>query len=164
VTDSNDIKTPFEDPLENYDNPTFGDPVERALHNEPIASIQAQPMTCVEADTSVRETMKLMVGQQIACVLIKDNGRLVGVFSDRDVLDKVSLEYDQVIDGPVQNVMSDHPVYVHEDDCAAKVLSVMAVSGYRHVPVVNAKHEPIGIVSPQRLAKFISAHLKNECM
>ena len=149
----------FEDPIENYDTPTFDDPVEQALHNEPVANIQAQPMTCVGADTSVRETMNLMVGRQIACVLVKEEDRLVGVFGDRDVLDKVSLEYDDVIDNPVRNVMSEKPVYIQEDDSAAKALAVMAVSGYRHVPVVNTKHEPVGIVSPQRITRFLSSHL-----
>jgi CBS domain-containing protein len=105
--------------------------------------------------------MKLMVGLQIACVLVKEGERLVGVFSDRDVLDKVALEYDEFIDGPVRDVMSTEPVYVGADDSAAKALAVMAVTGYRHVPVVNASHKPIGIVSPQRMAKFLSARLED---
>lgn len=151
-------KPQFEDPIENYDAPTFDDPIEQALHDETVVNIQAQPMTCVDAGTSVRDTMKLMVGLQIACVLVKEGGRLVGVFGDRDVLDKVSLEYDEVIDKPVSEVMSDNPVFVQEDDSAARALAVMAVSGYRHVPVVNGSNEPVGIVSPQRMAKFLSAH------
>lgn len=149
----------FEDPLENYECPDINDPVERALHDKTVASIQAQPMTCVDAKTSVRDTMKLMVGRQIACVLVQDNEKLVGVFGDRDVLDRVCLEYNEVIDGPVSAVMSENPVYVHEDDCTAKALSVMAVSGYRHVPVIDADNRAVGIVSPQRMAQFLSAHL-----
>lgn len=138
---------------------TFEDPIEQMFHNETAANIQTQPLTCVEAGTSVRDTMKLMVGLQIACVLVKQDGRLVGIFGDRDVLDKVSLEYDKVIDTAVRNVMSDQPVYVQEVDSAAKTLAIMAESGHRHIPVVNAKHEPTGIVSPQRMATFLSAHL-----
>lgn len=148
----------FTDPLENYDPPVFDDPIQQALNDEPVSSIHAQPMTCVDASTSVRDTMKLMVGQQIACVMVQGNDRLVGVFSDRDVLDRVALEYDAVIDGPVGSVMSTDPVHVQEHDSAAKVLSVMAVSGYRHVPVVDAEHRAIGIVSPQRMAAFLHVH------
>lgn len=150
--------TDFQDPLENYDPITFDDPLERALHEFPVTDIQAQPMCCVPANTSVRETLSMMVGKQIACVLVEDNNRLVGVFSDRDVLDKVALEYADVIDGPVSSVMSGDPVFVQPDDSAARVLSVMAVSGYRHVPVIDADHQPIGIVSPQRMAAFLTTH------
>lgn len=149
----------FEDPLENYDDPTFEDPIEQALHDEYVAALQTQPHLCVPGDTSVRDTMKLMTGKQISCVLVEDEDTLVGVFGDRDVLDKVALEYDDVIDKPVRDVMSRNPVSVREDDSAAKVLSIMAVSGYRHVPVVTPDGKTIGIVSPQRVAKYLSAHL-----
>ncbi len=150
----------FADPLENYDPPAFDDPVEQALHEETVASLQSQPLTCVSGDTTVRDTMKLMVGREIACVLVEEAGVLAGVFGDRDVLDRVALEYDEVIDGPVRNVMSRDPVSVLDDDNAAKVLTVMAVSGFRHVPVVTRDGKPVGIVSPQRIAHFLSQHLE----
>lgn len=150
----------FTDPLENYDDPAFHDPVEKALHHESVAALQSQPLTCVSGGTTVRETMKLMVGRQIACVLVEDDGRLVGVFGDRDVLDKVALEYDDVIDRPVRDLMSRDPVSVLEDDSAARILTVMAVSGFRHVPVVTPDGKPVGIVSPQRIARFLSLHLQ----
>jgi len=149
----------FEDPLENYDVPKFDDPVEQALHDKTVESIQAQPMTCIDASTSVRETMKLMVGRQITCVLVQEDGKLVGIFGDRDVLDKVCLEYDDVIDGPIRAVMTANPVFVHQHDSTAKVLSIMAVSGLRHVPVIDADQRPIGIVSPQRMTQFLPHYL-----
>jgi len=149
----------FQDPLEDYDPPVFEDPVEQALHDESVESLKTKPLTTVAADLSVREAMQLMVGNQIACILVEEGGKLVGVFSDRDVLDRVALEYDQVIDGPVRDVMSTDPVFVEEVDNAAKVLTVMAVSGYRHVPVVNAQGAPTGIVSPVRISQFLSSQL-----
>ncbi|HIK95234.1 MAG TPA: CBS domain-containing protein [Planctomycetes bacterium] len=151
----------FEDPLENYAPPVFEDPVEQALHEELVSTLQTQPHSCVSADTSVRDTMKLMVGRQIACVLVEEGERLVGVFGDRDVLDKVALEYDDVIDRPVCEVMSTRPVSVLDHDSAAKVLAIMAVSGYRHVPVTTPEGKTIGIVSPQRMAHFLMGHLQS---
>ena len=63
---------------------------------------------------------------------------LVGVFSDRDVLERVALEYDQVKDRPVQRTDDRRtPWCVYESDSAAAALSIMAVSGFRHVPVTN---------------------------
>ena len=158
MTDSNSNDR-FLDPLENYDSIDFDDPVEQSLHVESVASLQTQPHICVTSDTSVRDTMRLMTGKQISCVLVEEDDRLIGVFGDRDVLDKVALEYDDVMDGPVADVMSRNPVSVREDDTAAKVLSVMAVTGYRHVPVVDPHGKTVGIVSPQRVAKFLSSHL-----
>ena len=156
-----DASNSFEDPLENYEAPKFDDPVAQALHDATVSDVQTQPHICVSADTSVREAMKLMAGRQIACVLVEQQNKLVGVFGDRDVLDRVALEYDAVTDRPVSEVMSTEPVFVQTDDSAAKVLSVMAVSGYRHVPVVDSDQTPAGIVSPHRIAHFLKSHLKD---
>ena len=147
---------PFEDPLENYDAPKFDDPVEQALHDASVTSLQSQPFLCVDSSTSVRDAMKLMTGKHISCVLVTEDAKLVGVFGDRDVLDKVALEYDDVIDEPVSTVMSTDPAFVGEFDSAAKALAVMVGSGYRHIPIVNDKSVPIGIISPQRFSKFLA--------
>lgn len=151
----------FQDPIEDYESPTFDDPIEQALHDEPVAAIQSQPHTSINADTTVRDTLKHMVGDHIACVMVEENGKLVGVFSDRDVLDKVALEYASVIDKPIRNVMTKDPVYVEQTDPAAAALAVVAVSGYRHVPIVDAERNIVGIVSPQRITKFLEERFGN---
>lgn len=150
----------FQDPLENYDPEQFDDPIEQALHDEQVSALQTSPHTCVSADTTVRETMKLMVGRQITCVLVEKDGFLVGVFSDRDVLNKVALEYDELADTPVGDVMSPRPIVLREDDSVARALSIMAVSGYRHIPVVDPENHPIGILSPQRVEHFLGTRMQ----
>ncbi len=148
-------ETPFQDPLENYDPPTFDDPIERALHEETVMAIQSRPYACVPIDTTVEEVLQTLVGEGIACVLIENQGKLVGLVSDRDILEKVALEYDDLKDKSVQEVMTASPVYVDESESAASALAVMAVSGYRHVPVVDGEEKIVGIVSPQRVTKFL---------
>lgn len=135
------------------------DLVETAIHQTPVTGVQTQPHLCVSADATVREAMKLMVGRQIACVLVERAGVLAGVFGDRDVLDKVAQNYDAVIDGPVSDVMSTRPVSVSEADSLARVISVMSLSGYRHVPVVSSSKSTVGIVSPQRVGRFLQEQL-----
>lgn len=148
----------FQDPLENYDPPQYDDPLQRALAEEKVTAIQSQPYTSVSLDTSVADAIQKLVGKEIACLLVEEDGRLVGVFSDRDILDKVALEYEDVKDLPVRDVMTSDPVYVNESDSAAAALAVMAVSGYRHVPVVGLEHKLVGIISPQRVTRFLRDH------
>ncbi|TWU14319.1 inosine 5'-monophosphate dehydrogenase [Symmachiella macrocystis] len=148
-------ETPFQDPLENYDPPTFDDPIEQALHEETVMAIQSRPYACVPIDTTVEEVLQTLVGEGIACVLIENQGKLMGLVSDRDILEKVALEYDDVKNKSVREVMTASPIYVDESESAASALAVMAVSGYRHVPVVDLKENIVGIVSPQRVTKFL---------
>ena len=60
---------------------------------------------------------------------------------------KVALELEQVQDRPVRDVMTSNPIYVYESDSPAAALAVMAVSGYRHVPILDLDDNLIGIGS-----------------
>lgn len=153
----------FQDPLENYDAPTYADPLERALAEEPVTAIQTHPYSTIAPETTVDEALHKMAGNEIACLLVADRkSKLVGVFSDRDVMNKVALEYEDVKDRPVSELMTGDPVYVFDTDTASAAICVMAVSGYRHVPVVALDGKLLGIISPQRVTHFLCEHFSNE--
>ena len=152
----------FQDPLENYDPKSYSDPIERALAEETVATIQHEPFSVITPDTTVAEAVQELARQHVACLLVADEGRLLGVFSDRDVLDRVALEYNAVKDQPVRDLMTDSPVYVYETDPAASALAVMAATGYRHVPIVDLHDQLVGIASPQRVTAFLQRFTKRQ--
>ena len=147
----------FADPLENYDPRIYGDSVEKALAEESVSRIQHQPHASIASDAAISEAISKLATEHVACLLVVDDRKLVGILTDREVMSKVALEPDQG-DRPVREIMTEAPVYVYEDDPAAAALSVMAVSGYRHVPVVNAEGDAVGVISPQRVTRFLSKH------
>lgn len=152
----------FQDPLENYEPRTYADELERTLAEESVAAIHARPFLAIPADTPVHEALEKLVGRDIASTLVVDDQqRLVGIFSDRDALDKVALEYDAMKDRPVSEVMTKNPVFVREDDSSAAALCVMAAAGYRHVPVLSADDQIVGIVSPHRVVEFLQQHFQD---
>lgn len=148
----------FQDPLENYEPKKYDDPLKQALADETVSAIRHEPFVTISPDTLVRDAVEKLAGLHVACLLVAEDDKLVGVFSDRDVLDKVTLEYDQVKDRPLREVMTNSPVYVHEGDSAAAALSVMAVGGFRHVPVLATGGTLAGIISPQRVTAFLQQH------
>ncbi len=150
----------FQDPLENYDPKEYDDPLEEALVEEELSRIRHEPFSAIPSDTPVHEALEKLGGMHVACLLVADKERLVGVLSERDVLKKVALEYDAVKDQPVREVMTTDPIYVFETDSAVSALSVMAMCGYRHVPVLDVNDNLVGIVSPQRVVEFLQAHFK----
>ena len=114
---------------------SYDDPLERALATEPVSAIQAQPFVTIPPQATVEEAMTKLVDLSIACLLVEEDGKLLGVFSERDALNKVALEYEQVKDRPIREFMTSSPIYVFNTDSSAAALSVMAATGYRHVPV-----------------------------
>lgn len=151
----------FRDPLENYDPKQYADPLQRALAEDTVLTIQATPYASVPPDTPVSVALKRLAELHVACLLIEENGRLQGVFTDRDVLYNVALEYDQIKDRPVREVMTANPIYLRETDSTAAALCVMAVFGFRHVPVLSVDEKIVGIVSPQRVVNYLQEHLQS---
>ena len=151
----------FQDPLENYDPKTYSDPLERAIAEESVTKIEHQPHMSVAADMTVGDAVQKLATEHVACLMVEEDGKLVGVFTDRDVLNQIALEPDQ-LKRPVRDVMTASPVYVYESDPAAAALCVMALSGHRHVPVVDVDERVLGIVSPQRVTAFLLQRFESE--
>lgn len=145
----------FQDPLEDYEPPEYADPVERALGEERVASMRITPYASVGPDTPIGEAIRQMADMHHACLLVSENDRLVGIFTDREIVDQVALEYDDVVERPIRDVMTTDPVYVHGEDTLAAAMCVMAVSGFRHVPVLSEDGRIDGIVSPQRVSEYL---------
>lgn len=153
----------FQDPLENYDPKQYNDPLEEALDTLPVSTIQSTPYAGITPDTPIHEALKRLAGLQVACLLVEKDQKLLGVFSDRDALDKVALEYDQMKDRPVRDVMTSNPIFVYDTDSSAAVLTVMAVHGFRHVPVISsADGKIVGIVSPHRVTGFLQSYFEKQ--
>lgn len=150
----------FQDPLENYEPKVYDDLLEQALVEEEIGNIRHEPFTTIPPETSVHEAIKELAGRHIACLLVVDQGKLIGVFSERDVLTRVAFQFDEFKDRPVRDVMTTDPVFVYEIDSAAASLSVMALCGCRHVPVLDLNENLVGIISPQRVTEFLQRHFQ----
>jgi CBS domain-containing protein len=148
----------FRDPLENYDPKVYKDPLEEALAEKTVGEICHEPFVTISPEATVHEAVKKLAGLHVACLLVAEAGKLVGVFSDRDVLEKVALEFDDVKDRPLRELMTENPVYVYQTDSSAAALAVTAVCGFRHVPVLDLEHNVVGIVSPQRVTTFLEQH------
>lgn len=149
----------FQDPLENYDPPTYNDELEKVIYESPSSEIQHEPFTTISPNETVAVALKKLADDHIACLLVEDEGQLVGLFTNREVLNKVALESD-ILDQPVSEVMTTEPVFVRDDDPVAATLCVMAVHGYRHVPILTSDSKIYGIVSPQRVTNFLTTHVE----
>ena len=148
----------FEDPLENYEPKTYDDPLERTIAEESAKQIQHQPHTSIGPEMTVAAAVAKLASDHVACLLVEEDGKLLGLFTNREVLNQVALEK-KMLDRPVREVMTTDPVYVREDDPIAATLCVMALHGYRHVPILDADERVLGIASPQRVTSFLAKHL-----
>lgn len=98
-------------------------------------------------DISVRAAARLMAERSVGALLMVRDNTLVGIFSERDVMNKVvaaGLDPDQTA---VSEVMVRHVVTISPERRLAEALHMMREGFFRHVPVVDAQNRPLGMVS-----------------
>ena len=97
--------------------------------------------------TTVRAACQLMAEKRIGALLIVEQGRIAGIFTERDALNKVLAgNLDPELTTLVQ-VMAANPQTIQADKPLAYALHMMAEGNFRHVPVVDAAGAPVGMVS-----------------
>lgn len=149
----------FSDPLSDYSSPEFDDELEEALCDNDMTAMQITPMVTVNLETTVAKTMQVLADNGVACAMvIDDDQKLHGVFTERDVLDKVAEHYPMVKDLPVRVVMTHEPVCVYDMDMPAKALNLMATGNFRHVPVLDVDDRLVGVLGPRRVTSFLSKY------
>jgi len=114
----------------------------------PIRALRtlADAITC-DRSTTVRQAIETMQQRRIGCLLVVHQGRLVGVFTERDVLNKASARDIDVDVTLVADLMTPDPECLSPDDELVYALNQMHMGGYRHIPLVDDAGQPTGVIS-----------------
>ena len=110
------------------------------------------PMSVQPGDT-VFQALEAMAAKDIGALLVIENGRLVGIFSERDYAREVILKGKASKDIPVREVMSDKIAYVTLEQTVEECMAIMTDRHCRHQPVLGPGQEVIGILSIGDLVK-----------
>jgi CBS domain-containing protein len=100
----------------------------------------------IEADRSVLEAARLMMEHNIGALPVLRNGELVGIFSERDIQNRVVAVGRQPGTTNVSEVMTSNPKTVGMDETVDNCLFQMREFGFRHVLIADGK-EVKGLVS-----------------
>lgn len=106
----------------------------------------------VEEHASVLDAISLMAEVNVGAVLVKKSDDLVGIFTERDYLQKIALNSLSSRETPVRDVMSSPVITALPSDSIEKCLETMTNCRCRHLPVVE-DDELLGIVSIGDLVK-----------
>lgn len=145
----------YSDPLKDYSPPQYADELERSLADDEIGTMKITPFDTISPDTTIGDAMAKMASMRIAALLVADGDRLAGIFTERDVLDKVAGHYDRLKDIPVSVVMTPDPVVAYTTEPPAKALNLMAIGGFRHVPVLDVDDKLVGVLGPRRVTAYL---------
>ena len=118
-----------------------------------ILAEKTRPLTTVTPSDSVLSAMKLMRERDIGAVMVVDCKKLVGIFTERDCLHKVSSLERNAREVLVREVMTEQVRYVTLDMDVSQCLTLMTERYFRHLPVLDDRKNILGIVSIGDLVK-----------
>ena len=98
---------------------------------------KGQEIWWVTPETLVYDALKLMADKDIGAVLVMKDGKLVGIFSERDYARKVVLKGRSSKDTPVGELMSKKIFYVTPDNTLEECMAIMTEQHIRHLPVLE---------------------------
>ena len=101
----------------------------------------------VSSATNVTDAVRSMNSHSIGCLLVIDDGRTVGIFTERDVLTRIIDHGRDPATTPVADVMSQNPVSIDHQGTLGEAMSVMRSRRFRHLVVTGEGGMPCGLLS-----------------
>lgn len=132
-------------------SPAVGPPGEAVRHIAHTEVLRVAPAT------PVRDVIATLRDAGHGCAVVVDGDRVVGIFTERDVLTKVTRDRDRLLDVPVAELMTPDPVVMDEDESILVAINHMGVGGFRHVPLVDEAGRLRGIVSGRDILAYIDS-------
>ena len=128
-----------------------------ALLNDKIAVLGPAEPVCLRETATVQEAIERMLSRRQAGVLIVDaDGRLTGIFTERDVLTRVAGQGRDPRQTALGTVMTRDPDALGPGDRVAYAVHSMSVAGYRTVPLVDAQRRPLGVVTVSDVIRWLA--------
>ncbi len=130
--------------------------LESALFSEALSNAVSYPPLMLESDAVVADALQLMREKGRGCALVVKDGKLIGIFTERDVLLRIAGKPIDAGRAKLTEYMTADPVTLPADCSIAFALNKMVVEGFRHVPLVDKQRRPTGIVSMRNLMEYLS--------
>lgn len=137
------------------------------MFDQPIRNLmEHKKFLAAPPETTVSNAARLMADKNVGAVMVVENERLVGIFTERDAVFRVIAQGRDVKTTPLTEVMTTAPKTLDPGKSYGHALLLMQENGFRHVPVIE-NGRPIGIISSRNamdpdLEDFISEERRRE--
>jgi CBS domain-containing protein len=124
-----------------------------------------RPIATIDINSSTNEAIDLLLTNKVGAAPVVANGSLRGIFSERDVLNKILNKQVGDLDAiSVKEFMIVDPQTAQQEDSLNTAILYMARGGYRHVPIVDPENRPIGMVSIRDVISYLVEKFPQEVL
>lgn len=128
----------------------------QALASATVGELSPRPHARVSVDDAMWKVVAEMSAKGRGAVLVEDGGALVGIFTERDLLNRVDYSdalWSHVV---VRDVMTPHPMVIRPDDSLSEALRRLIQGHRRHLPIVDDRGHVLGLISIRDVLTYIA--------
>lgn len=133
------------------------------LHTEQVSHLDLTGFCQVESGQAIRDVVEKMRREDVNVCLVMDEGKLVGILTDRDVLRRVA-EHQEVWGKPVSVIMTRSPITIDPTASAADALWLMDEKRIRNLPAVDGSGKVVGNMTHQAVINYLAARYPTEIL
>jgi CBS domain-containing protein len=150
--------------IKNYCKTQFG-VLDSNFLCQSISALNPKTPITVTPETSLADVISKLQNCKIGGVLVVDNhGKLLGIFTERDCVQKVLGRSIDLSSTKVSEFMTKEPVSQPPDITTAYALNLMSHGGFRHLPIVDQDNVPIGVISVKDVLDYIVDRLFDDLL
>ena len=127
-----------------------------ALASAQVGDLSPRPHARVGVDDAMWKVVAEMKTKGRGAVLVEDGGALVGIFTERDLLNRIDYSdalWSHVV---VRDVMTPHPMVIRPDDSLSEAMRRLTQGHRRHLPIVDERGRVLGLISVRDILSFIA--------
>lgn len=117
-----------------------------------ILETKGNQIWSITSDKTVYDALEIMAEKETGALMVIDNGKLLGILSERDYARKVILKGVSSLKTPVKDIMTTKVAYVTPENTLEECMALMTDKRCRHLPVME-KNQLIGVLSIGDLIK-----------
>ncbi|MCH8272482.1 MAG: CBS domain-containing protein [Candidatus Marinimicrobia bacterium] len=134
---------------------TVDDKITNSLNSSTLKQLHLEPPIEIPSDTPIFEAVDKMGDNGFGCILVTEGGKLAGIFTERDVLLKISIS-DVDKSRSVDEFMTKEPDTLRVTDTISDAVKEMSSRGYRHLPIMDEENSKcVGILTAKKIIKFV---------
>ena len=122
---------------------------------DPLESLTQEKYIVLNEQATLQELITSIQKHPIGCVLLQNNQFISGIFTERDIVQKIVGKRYNLDEECIANYMTKNPDVLHLQDPIAFALNKMISGGYRHIPIVDNTEKPIGVIAMDNIINHL---------
>lgn len=112
-----------------------------------LLKVKGTDVWTVPISATIKETLHLMAEKNIGAVLVLEDGKIIGIFSERDYARNAAHKESMLLDETVAEYITRAVYYVSPDQTVEECMALMTSKHIRHLPVLREQQQLVGLIS-----------------